>query len=108
MLVTRVEPGYTPRTFTAKLGASDVVKNVAVKVDPATFGAPGYTTRSFGLVADFNSGIQPSWTVKADNGSGGVWTSEDAGNRGNLTGGNGGVAGIDKEQPWDGPPPGSH
>ena len=35
--------------------------------------------------------------MKDDNGSGGVWTSEDGGNRGNLTGGSGGFAIIDSD-----------
>jgi len=95
--VTPVQPGYSPRTLTVTLGGSDVVKNVAIKVDPATCGAPGYTTKYVGMIEHFDSGIPSSWTVKDDNGSGGVWTSTDAGGRGNLTGGSGGFAIIDSD-----------
>ncbi|MGH8960687.1 MAG: carboxypeptidase regulatory-like domain-containing protein [Jatrophihabitantaceae bacterium] len=95
--VTPAYPGYTPSTVSVKLGVADSVKNVAVKVDATSCAAPGYTTKYTGVSENFDSGIPSTWTVKDDNGSGGVWTTDDAGARGNLTGGSGKFAIIDSD-----------
>ncbi len=94
--VEPVYPGYTPSTTSVQLGSANVVKNVAVKVaDSCT--APGYTTKYSNPVEHFDTTIPSTWTVKDDNGSGGVWTTDDAGSRGNLTGGSGKFAIIDSD-----------
>lgn len=94
--VAPVYPGYTPSTLSVKVGTANVVKNVAVKVTDSC-AAPGYTTKYSGTIEHFDTTIPSTWTVKDDNGSGGVWSTDDAGNRGNLTGGAGNFAIIDSD-----------
>ena len=91
-------PGYQEVTDTVSVGSSDVTHDVAVPVDPSCT-SPGYafnTTEA--LSQDFNSGTQPAgWQVTDDQGSGETWAFQDAGNRGNLTGGGGSFAIVDSD-----------
>ena len=96
--VDPVYAGYQPVTRTVQIGASDTTADLGVAVDPATCTAPGYAYHYDGLYEPFDATSAPSgWTVRDDNGSGHVWRFDDAGHRGNHTGGTGTFASIDGE-----------
>jgi N-acetylneuraminic acid mutarotase len=97
LTVSPVYPGYTAPVVSVPVASADVVKNVAVPVD-ASCTAAGYTTHYAGVVEHFDgTTIPPTWTVKDNNASGGVWVANDPGHRGNLTGGSGNFAIIDSD-----------
>src|SRR6266536_3955635 len=91
-------PGYVPVDQTVQVGTTDVVKDITVPVDTTARTAPGYATRYYGLGETFNSGTTPpGWSV-VNNAPGGGWGFTDIGNRGNLTGGDGGFAMVDSDK----------
>ena len=98
MTVTADLPGYLPSTDDVVVGGSDVTHDVALQVDDNTCAAPGYVFNTSGITEDFDGGALPDgWTVtdEADNGQ--VWTFDDPGGQGNLTGGEGGFAIVDSD-----------
>jgi N-acetylneuraminic acid mutarotase len=77
LTVTPVYPGYTPGTGSVYIGSSDVTKNLAVKVDPATCNAPGYSYKYSGTTEAFTgwtgTTTQNGWTNVDNLGNGEVW-----------------------------------
>ncbi len=69
--------------------SSDMLLNFELNIDGTICTAPGYTKPNL-LKEEFNSGLLPSgWTLVDNAGTGAVWTFDDPGSRGNLTGGKG-------------------
>ena len=78
-------------------GTSDVSTDAALMVDADSCVAPGYTRHFNGLHESFDAAAAPAgWTVVNNTADGG-WGFTDAGNRGNLTGGDGGFAVVDSD-----------
>jgi subtilisin family serine protease len=98
-----IEPqydGYQTVTEDVEVGSGNVTRNVAVPVDPSCT-APGYEFSEVSPVLEegFDSGATPAgWTVVDHQGNGQVWTFNDPGGRGNLTGGSGGFAIVDSDE----------
>lgn len=98
MTVTPDLPGYVATTVDLDVAGSDVSRDVAVPVDQSTCSAPGYRYNTAGTSEDFSGGTLPEgWTVTDELGNGQVWTFDDPGERGNLTGGEDGFAVIDSD-----------
>lgn len=96
--VTADLPGYLPATEEVVVGASDVTRDVALQVDDGTCTAPGYRFTTVGVTEDFSGGALPDgWTITDQQGNGQVWTFDDPGERGNLTGGDDGFAIVDSD-----------
>ena len=96
--VTADYPGYRATVATVALGTAAKTVNIPVKVDPASTQAPGYTVSLDGTTEPFDTTAAPQgWTVDNAEGTQGGWTFDDAGNRGNLTGGDGGFAIVDSD-----------
>jgi N-acetylneuraminic acid mutarotase len=94
--VTPVYAGYEGRAVDVAVGDGDTSADVALPVDAATCTAPGYAYEYGGLFEPFAASTAPAgWTVRDDNGSGGVWAFDDPGHRGNHTGGSGNFAVMD-------------
>jgi len=92
--------GYQTVTANVEVGSGNVTHNVAVPVDPSCT-APGYEFSEVTPVLEegFDSGATPAgWTVVDHRGNGQVWTFNDPGGRGNLTGGGGGFAVVDSDE----------
>ncbi|MFC6343999.1 choice-of-anchor J domain-containing protein, partial [Nocardioides hankookensis] len=98
MTVTADLPGYLPSTADVAVGASDVTHDVALQVDDSTCTAPGYVFNTAGVTEDFSGEALPDgWTVTDGLDNGQVWTFDDPGGQGNLTGGEGGFAIVDSD-----------
>ena len=96
--IEAIQPGYQPADLSVPVAGHDVTRDVALTVEPVSCVAPGYHLAYSGTHETFDSGTKPAgWTVSDHNGSGGVWTFDDPGERGNLTGGEGGFAIIDSD-----------
>lgn len=99
---TALLPGYQVVNRTISVGTGNLTSDVAVPVDPGCT-APGYRF-NFGtpvIEEHFDQGgtAPPAgWQILDNNNSGTVWTFNDPGNRGNLTGGTGGFAMIDSDK----------
>ncbi|MEV6109965.1 S8 family serine peptidase [Streptomyces sp. NPDC051940] len=96
---TPVYPGYETVTRTVDLGADDVARDLAVRVDENRCSAAnGYAYHYDGIFADFNTGKLPAgWTIVDHIGTRGVWSFEDPYNRGNHTGGDGKFVMVDSD-----------
>lgn len=95
-------PGYVDKTEQLTLGSVRVVRNAALSIDQSTCSAAGYAFDSSGISQSFDgTGVPAGWTVQDNIGNGEVWTFEDPGSLGNLTGGDGGFAVVDSD--FDGP-----
>ncbi len=92
-------PGYLSTTSTVKVGSADLTKAVKVKADVYAGTAPGYRKTITGPTTTFDdTGAPPDgWTV-TDGTDGGGWEFDDPGDRGNLTGGDGGFAIVDSDE----------
>ncbi|MGH3385410.1 MAG: S8 family serine peptidase [Nocardioidaceae bacterium] len=91
-------PGYTPATETVEVGNSDIAKDFSLTVDANECTAPGYQLNYDGLLENFDGTAAPEgWTVVDNIGNGQVWRFDNHGNRGNLTGGDGGFAIINSD-----------
>ncbi len=92
-------PGYEPTTQQVVLGGADGTEDFAVPVDDSTCTAPGYRFNVSGVTEDFNgTGLPEGWSVEDNLGNGEVWTFDDPGSRGNLTGGDGNFAVVDSDR----------
>ncbi|SEG53921.1 Kelch motif-containing protein [Actinacidiphila yanglinensis] len=102
--VTADYPGYQAVDKTVTVGTSDQTANVSVPVDPASTDAPGYSVSLSGPTEPFTSttAAPDGWTVSNADGTTGGWTFDDPGNRGNLTGGDGGFAIVDSDHTGQG------
>ncbi len=99
MTVTAQYPGYESQTVEFALGGDDVVEEVELAVDTSTCVAPGYTFTTEGVTETFDAETAPEgWTVVDNAGTEQVWTFDDPGGRGNLTGGEGSFAIIDSDE----------
>ena len=85
-----------PRSSSA---VANVTHNVQVPVSTDDCsGAPGYVFASDGEYQTFDSESTPDgWSVVDNLGNGQVWTFDDPGGRGNITGGTGGFAIVDSD-----------
>ena len=91
-------PGYQELSQDLVVGGADVTQDVAVPVDDSTCTAPGYRFNSQGETEGFDSGSLPSgWSIEDNLGNDEVWSFDDPGGRGNLTGGEGGFAVVDSD-----------
>lgn len=92
-------PGYLSETREITVAEGSSVEDFALAVDSVNCAAPGYTFTTTGTVTeDFNGGGVPAgWTVEDNVGNGQVWTFDDPGDRGNLTGGDAEFAIIDSD-----------
>jgi subtilisin family serine protease/N-acetylneuraminic acid mutarotase len=98
MTVTADLPGYLPSTDDVVVGGSAVTHDVALEVDDNTCTAPGYVFNTAGVTEDFSGEELPDgWTVTDELDNGQVWTFDDPGGQGNLTGGAGGFAIVDSD-----------
>ena len=96
LTVTSELPGYEPATTTVTLPGDGRV-DTALEPDD-TCAAPGYEFDVAGLYELFETGALPAGWENVDNaGTDEVWTFDDPGERGNLTGGDGGFAVIDSD-----------
>ncbi|MEU7843242.1 S8 family serine peptidase [Micromonospora sp. NPDC049114] len=99
LTVTARYPGYRTITRDVATGDGPVPADIAVPVETACTAA-GYTG-SFGtplLAESFDGAAAPDgWSVRDRTGDGG-WTFDDAGERGNLTGGSGAFAIADSDR----------
>ncbi|WP_326559829.1 Kelch repeat-containing protein [Micromonospora sp. NBC_01796] len=88
-------PGYPELTRQIEVGTADTVVDLALPVDADACVAPGYTHRANGLVELFDTGgttAPDGWSVLDNLGNEQVWSFDDPGERGNLTGATGGFA----------------
>ncbi|MEV4628026.1 carboxypeptidase regulatory-like domain-containing protein [Micromonospora sp. NPDC049523] len=88
-------PGYPELTRQIEVGSTDTVVDLALPVDADACVAPGYTHRANGLVELFDTGgnaAPDGWSVLDNLGNEQVWSFDDPGERGNLTGATGGFA----------------
>ena len=91
-------PGYTPQTLDVTIGDSDATQDFAPEVDSAACTALGYEANVEGISEDFNAGALPDgWTIQDNLDNDQVWTFDDPGDRGNLTGGDGAFAVVDSD-----------
>ncbi len=99
LLVEPQYPGYEDVESDVTIGGGTLTHNVAVPVSPDDCtGAPGYLYASDGEFETFDTTDTPEgWSVVDNLGEGQVWTFDDPGGRGNLTGGNGGFAVVDSD-----------
>lgn len=96
-------PGYQSQTREVTVAEGSAVEDFDLEVDSITCVAPGYAFTTTGTVAeDFNDGLPDGWTVEDFAGTGHVWTFDDPGGRGNLTGGDGAFAIIDSDHAGSG------
>ncbi|QBR94317.1 peptidase S8 [Nocardioides euryhalodurans] len=97
--ITADYPGYTASTESVAIGDGDTTHDAALTVDTATCNAPGYEFNVAGVTEGFDELALPEgWTVEDNLGNGQVWTFDDPGGRGNLTGGAGGFAIMDSDE----------
>ncbi|MGD9961308.1 S8 family serine peptidase [Nocardioides sp.] len=91
-------PGYEQISQDVTLSGGDATQDLAVPVDDSTCTAPGYRFNAAGETEDFNGdGLPSGWSVEDNAGNGEVWAFDDPGERGNLTGGDGGFAVVDSD-----------
>ncbi len=92
-------PGYETLDKTVQVAAADKTANFAVPVDGADADAPGYQVSLVGSTEPFDStaAAPDGWTVDNADGTTGGWGFDDAGKRGNRTGGSGGFAIVDSD-----------
>ncbi len=97
LTVTSEIPGYDPATAEVTLPGPGVA-DVALKPDD-TCSAPGYDFDVQGVYEVFETGALPDGWENVDHiATGEVWTFNDPGSRGNLTGGAGGFAIVDSDE----------
>ncbi|WP_238348463.1 cell wall-binding repeat-containing protein [Ornithinimicrobium pratense] len=90
-------PGYTTPSREVTV-SGDATENFAVPVDAVTCTAPGYHITTDGVWETFDEESAPEgWDVIDHQGNGQVWRFDDPGNRGNLTGGEGGFAVVNSD-----------
>ncbi|WP_162605865.1 S8 family serine peptidase [Jiangella aurantiaca] len=85
--------GYATFSRTVEVGDDDLTVDFAATVVTTECLAPGYAPAHTGAFASFDNGLPAGWTVQTVRGNG--WETGDSGQRGNLTGGEGGFASID-------------
>ncbi|WP_298891009.1 cell wall-binding repeat-containing protein [uncultured Serinicoccus sp.] len=99
-VVVRVEaqyPGYTVVSEEVSLEGDETL-DVSMLVDVLTCVANGYAASSTGLTESFDTLELPDgWTVEDNLDNGQVWTFDDPGGMGNLTGGEGGFADVNSD-----------
>ncbi len=90
-------PGYLPTQVTIPPLSGDLSLDLSVVPDPGDCPV-GYQFYINGLAEQFESKqLPPGWTVIDNAGTGAVWTFDDPGGRGNLTGGGGNFAIADSD-----------
>ena len=96
---TSTLPGYEVVTDDVVVGGANTTHDVAIPLQ-ATCTAPGYQFNfTPALTQNFNSGTLPAgWQVTDEQGNGQIWTFNDPGSRGNLTGGDGLFAILDSDR----------
>jgi hypothetical protein len=102
MTVDAVNPGYWTQRRTVTLIPDGAPQDFALQVKSSCT-APGYG-RSGGVAVDedFEAGLPAGWSVVRRSPSGGAWTFDDRGQRGNQTGGSGRFAIADSDEPGPG------
>ena len=94
-------PGYLPASAVVELSAPAVQATVdfALQVDVLACSVPGYVSElTLGEPETFDDSTVPvGWSVTDDEGNGQVWRFDDPGDRGNITGGEGGFAIVDND-----------
>ena len=91
--------GYLAKTEDVQVGSGDTSHDVSLDIDNTACNAPGYDFASDGVSETFDSDSAPDgWTIQDNVGNGQVWTFDDPGGRGNLTGGSGGFAVVDSDE----------
>ncbi|MFC1418157.1 carboxypeptidase regulatory-like domain-containing protein [Streptacidiphilus cavernicola] len=97
--VTAAYPGYRPATATVAVGTATKSVAVPVHLDPTSTQAVGYKVAQTGSEQTFDStsGAPAGWKVVDADGTSGSWQFDDPGQRGNLTGGDGGFAIVDSD-----------
>ncbi|MGQ4513409.1 carboxypeptidase regulatory-like domain-containing protein [Streptomyces sp. DW26H14] len=96
--VAAATPGYHEATKTVTVGDAPVSAGLSLKADPFGGATPGYTSKDSGTTEPFDSttSAPDGWKVVSA-GDGGGWTFDDAGKRGNTTGGSGAFAIADSD-----------
>lgn len=95
--VAAVAPGFITSTRPVTLTVSPQTEDFALQVDHVQCAAPGYKNVG-GLRETFDTNTLPAgWSVTDPLLNGDVWTFNDPGGKGNLTGGSGGFAIIDSD-----------
>ncbi|MEZ5194516.1 MAG: carboxypeptidase regulatory-like domain-containing protein [Nocardioides sp.] len=91
--------GYQTASDDVAVGSTDTTHDVSLPIDVYACTAPGYQlSASSGAVEGFDGGVLPAgWSIEDNAANGEVWTFDDPGGRGNLTGGDGGFAIIDSD-----------
>ncbi|MPZ51236.1 MAG: S8 family serine peptidase, partial [Acidimicrobiia bacterium] len=98
MEVSAELPGYIPETRSVTAPPDAATQDFALEVDFVSCTTPGYTPATAGITESFDLGQLPGgWEVVDHNEppNGQVWTFDDPGERGNLTGGEGNFAIVD-------------
>lgn len=94
--VDPVYPGYDTTTTPVTVAADGAAVDLEVTAETSTCRAPGY--RLDGLTEAFDTAATPAgWQVVDHAGTGNIWRFDDPGGRGNLTGGAGGFAIVDRD-----------
>jgi subtilisin family serine protease len=92
-------PGYIASTEDVEVGSSNVTHDVSLDINADTCIAPGYDFASDGVFETFDTESTPDgWSIVDNIGNGQVWTFDDPGGRGNISGGDGGFAVIDSDE----------
>ncbi|WP_307795605.1 carboxypeptidase regulatory-like domain-containing protein [Actinacidiphila acididurans] len=96
--VTSYYPGYQQLDRQVTVRNTDLTADLALKADPNTATAVGYSIRPQGTTQTFDTtGTPQGWTVTDAPGTTGGWEFDDPGHRGNQTGGSGGFAILDSD-----------
>jgi hypothetical protein len=93
-------PGYASVDRVIPPLTANRTENYTLTADLAVCNSPGYNLNLlYGIYEQFEGGTLPSgWTIIDNAGTGEVWTFDDPGGRGNLTGGSGGFAIVDSDE----------
>jgi hypothetical protein len=92
--------GYYPTQRSLVPLTGDRTENVLLAADRAACSAPGYLSKTIGIFQAFEAGgtLPAGWKIVDNASNGQVWTFNDPGLRGNLTGGSGGFAIVDSDR----------
>jgi len=90
--------GYNEETRSLQFPGDSSTQDFALQIDTGSCDALGYGFVANGLFERFNTGGLPAgWSIDDNVGNGQVWTFDDPGHHGNLTGGDDGFANVDSD-----------
>jgi N-acetylneuraminic acid mutarotase len=90
--------GYNEETRPLQFPPDSPTQDFALQVDTGSCDALGYGSVANGLFEQFNTGALPDgWSIDDNLNNGLLWTFDDQGHRGNLTGGDSGFAIMDSD-----------